>query len=67
MHWGKDKYVNDLWEGQGYARRNQKWTEMYNTLMSQSLDPDAMLEAVINGTTIDVQDTLQNWLGALMD
>ena len=25
------------------------------------------LEAVINGTTIDVQDTLQDWLGALMD
>ena len=41
--------------------------KMNNTLMSQSLDPDAMLEAVINGTTIDVQDTLQNWLGALMD
>ena len=34
--------------------------KMYNTLMSQSLDPDAMLEAVINGTTIDVQDALQN-------
>ena len=41
--------------------------KMSNTLMSQSLDPDAMLEAVINGTTIDVQDTFQNLLGALMD
>ena len=34
--------------------------KMNNSLMSQSLDPDAMLEAVINGTTIDVQDTLEN-------
>ena len=26
-----------------------------------------MLEAVKNGIAINVQDTLQNWLGALMD
>ena len=49
---------------QGEIKNRQK---MYTSLMSQSLDPDAMLEAVINGTTIDIQDTLQNWLGALMD
>ena len=37
-----------------------KKKKMYNTLMSQSLDPDAMLETVM--TTIDVQDTFFDFI-----